>query len=184
MTVDAQARPRPRRGLDVRRAEARAGRRNREARLRRALGRRVACRRPVVRRADPRGKRRRCRSPPGSSTSGRRRRQRGRRVLSPHRERLSRPLPARHRRRPPRAHRGVPQALRRAGGVPRRARRCEGADQPPRDRGARAEGAQAGRAAQRGRAPVPDDPRAHRAGARMDRPDSVFGARAQGGADH
>ena len=37
---------------------------------------------------------------------------------------------------------------------------------------------------QRRRAPVPDHPRAHRAGPRADRPVGVLGARTQGGADH
>ena len=95
--------------------------------------------------------------------------ERGRRVVSPHRGCVSRSVPARRRRRPSRAHRGVPQALRRAGRVPRRARRREGADQPTGHRRARAEGAQAVGAAQRGRAPVPDHAGAHRAGARIDR---------------
>ena len=84
----------------------------------------------------------------------------------------------------PGAHRGVPQALRRAGRVPGRARRREGADQPAGRRRAGAEGAQAGGPAQRGRAPVPDHAGAHRPGARIDRQHGVSGARAQGGADH
>ena len=39
-------------------------------------------------------------------------------------------------------------------------------------------------AAQRRRPPVPDHTRAHRAGARIARQHGVFGARAQGGAEH
>ena len=95
-------------------------------------------------------------------TSGRRRPPGCRRVLSPHRKRLPGQVSARHRRRPSRAHRGIPQALRRAGRVPRRTRRGHGADQPAGRRGPRTEGAQARGRAQRGRTPVPDHAGAHR----------------------
>ena len=93
-----------------------------------------------VRRADPRAHR----DPAGRHRHRQRLGRagpRGRGGLPPHRGRLPRTVPARHRRRPSRAHRGVPQALRRPGRVSRRARRREGADQPPGGRRARAEGA-------------------------------------------
>ena len=76
----------------------------------------------------------------------------------------SRPFPARHRHRAPGAHRGVPQAVRRARRVSGRPRRGQRPDQPSRGRGAGPEGAQAVGEAQRWRAPVPDDARAHRPG--------------------
>ena len=157
----AQARPRPLRGVDRITGHTGAGRRHREARLRLGVGGRVPGRGPLVRRADPREDR----EPPGGHRHRERldrRRRRGRDVVPPHREGVPRPVPARRRHRAPRAHRGVPQAVRRAGGVPRRARRREGADQPDGRRGARTEGAEALGAAQRRRAPVPDHAGAHR----------------------
>ena len=89
-----------------------------------------------------------------------------------------------HRGGTPRAHRGIHQALRRTGRLPRRARRRHGADQPAGAGRAGPRGAAAGGGAQRGRPPVSDHAGAHGQGARAGRKFGVPGARAQGGAHH
>ena len=81
---------------------------------------------------------RRCRWPPASSTCGRRPPTEVAESYHRIEKAYPGPVPARHRHRPPRAHRGVPQALRRARRVPGRPGRRQRADQPPRRRRARA----------------------------------------------
>ena len=158
---------------------------HRGPRLRRHLGRRFAARRTRRGWSPFSMRRRRCRWPPASSTSGRRRPDR-----SPSRSTAStRPTRAvscwASASAIPRRITEYTQAVRRADRVPRPARRVRRARQDRRV--VAALGPQVlklSARAQRRRAPVPDDARAHRAGPRADRPVGVPRARAQGGADH
>ena len=162
--TDAKPRPRPIRIVRTR-SNPGTSEGHRGAGLRRRVGGRFAAGRVGLGRTDPRE---------DHHAAGRHRHRqhldRGRRtrlgVLPPHRQGLPRPLPAGHRRRPPRGGPRVPQADRRAQRLPRQARRVRRAEEPPRGRRARPAGAQAVRTPQRGRASLSDDARAHRPGAR------------------
>src|SRR5579863_1121282 len=135
-------------------ADARAGSHGGVARVRDRVGGRLAAGRAVTRRGDPGrdehhhgGDRHRQR------LAGRGRR--GRPLVSPHRGRSPRPVPARRGRRSSRGHRRVPLALPDAGGLPRRARRRGRAVRAADPGGAWAAGAAAGRDAHGRRASLP-----------------------------
>ena len=164
--------------------ETRAGRRDREAGLRRAVDRRLPGGRSELRRADPRADR--------DAAGGHRHRQRldgAGRTRSPRPTTASRtPIPGRFLLGIGIGHPEHTEEYRKPYDVlVEYLDALDAAKVPTSRRVVAALGPKVlklARAAQRGRAPVPDDARAHRPGPRTGRQHGVSGARAQGGADH